>query len=453
MTVPLFPKRAAAALFLERQWLDRPRGRRLTAGSLDAFARATGGIQLDSINVVDRAHHLTLWNRFGPYRRESLRRLIENKRVLFEYWAHVACLIATSDFPAWRRTMVDYRRWHKGWAFLLEKYKQVIPKVEEAIRKHGPIGSAHFIDPRGAASGGWWDWKPATHALDWLFMEGRITVHSRVHFHKRFDLMERVLPEALAREPLSAQAFKNWHLRRSFTAMGAATETDLRLYLSYPRLPSPERRAFFKEAVRTGEVLEIELEGDRGQWFVLRDDLPALEAAARKRVPSTGSALLAPFDSFLWHRERTRRLFGLDYRIEVYTPGHKRTHGYYTLPMLVDGYLIGRADVKTHRSEGVLELRRVQFEPWLVASDAPPASRWSPLDLDRAVAGVAEAAQSLATFVGATRVKLSLTAPMKLHAPLRRALASAATTPDEATRPAGQAENAGAEAAGSEAMV
>ena len=434
MSVPSFPLRAAAALFLERQWLDRPRGRRLSARSLDAFARATGGIQLDSINVVERAHHLTLWNRFGAYRRESLRRLIEKERVLFEYWAHVACLVATSDFPAWRRTMVDYQRQHKGWAFLLEKYRHVIPKVEEAIREHGPIGNAHFTDPTGGPSGGWWNWKPATHALDWMFMSGRITVHSRVHFHKRFDLMERVLPEALEREPLTAQEFKSWHLRRSLTAMGAATETDLRLYLSYPRTPSPERRAFFNEAVRNGEVVEIALEGDRGRWFVLREDLPALEAAARKRTPSRGSALLAPFDSFLWHRERTRRLFGLDYRIEVYTPGPKRTHGYYTLPMLVDGYLIGRADVKTHRGDGVLELRRVQFEPWLVAGDVPPAACWGPLDLDRALAGVAEAAHSLATFVGATRVKLSLTAPARLQAPLRRALAAATpvTTPAEA---------------------
>ncbi len=435
MSVPRFELRAAAALFLERQWLDRPRGRRLSESSLDAFARATGGIQLDSINVVERAHHLTLWSRFGPYRLESLRRLIEERRVLFEYWAHVACLIATSDFPAWRRAMLDYRHRHKGWAFLLEKHRDIIPKVEQAIREHGPIGNSYFSYPTGEAAGGWWNWKPATHALDWMFMSGRITVHSRVHFHKRFDLMERVLPEALAREPLSAAAFKTWHLRRSLTAMGAATETDLRLYLTYPRMRSTERRAVFQEAVRTGEVVEIALEGDHGRWFVLRDDLPALEAAARKRAPSKGSALLAPFDSFLWHRERTRRLFGLDYRIEVYTPDHKRTHGYYTLPMLVDGYLIGRADVKTHRGEGVLELRRVQFEPWLVAGDPPPAASWKPLALDRALAGVAEAAHSLAAFVGATRVQLSRTAPTRLHAPLRRSLeAAAADAPRRAER-------------------
>lgn len=428
MSVPRFPLRAAAALFLERQWLDRPRGRRLSATTLDAFARSTGGIQLDSINVAERAHHLTLWNRFGPYRRESLHRLIEKKRVLLEYWAHAACMVSTSDFPAWRRMMLDYRLRHKGWEGFLKKHRRTIAEVEEAVRIGGPLGNANFKDPTGKARGGWWNWKPAAHALDWLFMSGRITVHSRVHFHKRFDLMERVLPAALAQEPLSPEAFRTWHVRRSLMAMGAATETDLTKYLSYPRPTVLNRRAILREMLRSGEVVEVALEGDRGRWFVLRDDLPALAAAARKRAPSSGSGLLAPFDSLLWHRERTNRLFGFDYRIEVYTPGPKRTHGYYTLPMFVDGYLIGRADVKTHREDGVLELRRVQFEPWLVAGKEPPAARWRPLDLDRALAGVAEAAHSLATFVGASQVKLSKTAPSKLTAPLRRALEVAAAT-------------------------
>lgn len=425
MSVPTFPPRAAAALFLERQWLDRPRGRRLTARTLAAFARSTGGIQLDSINVVDRAHHLTLWSRFGPYDRETLRRLIEKRRVLFEYWSHVACLIATTDFPAWRRAMLDYERRHKGWAFL-RTHRRVVAAVEQAIAERGPLGNAHFADPRGAGRGGWWNWKPAAHALDWLAMKGRITVHSRVHFHKRFDLIERVLPGAVEQEPLSPEEFQRWHVRRSLAAMGAATETDLRLYLTFPRPTALARRPVLRGMVERGEAVEIALAGDRGRWFALREDLPALAAAGRRRAPSTGSALLSPFDSFLWHRERTRRLFGFDYRIEVYVPGPRRTHGYYTLPLLVDGCLIGRADLKNHRGERVLELRNVHFEPWFVAGREPPAARWRPLDPDHALRGVAEAVWSLADFVGAADVKLTRTSPPRLRAPLRRALASAA---------------------------
>jgi uncharacterized protein YcaQ len=172
--------------------------------------------------------------------------------------------------------------------------------------------------------------------------------------------------------------------------------------------------------IDAGEVVEIGLDGDRGRWLALREDLDALAAAGRRRAPAAGSALLSPFDSFLWHRERTKRLFGFDYRIEVYVPGPKRTHGYYVLPLLVDGHLIGRADVKTHRAGGVLELKRVHFEPWFVAGDRPPVAGWRAPDRDAALAAVADAAASLAAFVGCTRVGLTRTEPPRMRTALRR---------------------------------
>ncbi len=425
MSVPRFPIRAAAALFLERQFLDRPRRRRLDARSLDAFARGVGGIQVDSINVVERAHHLTLWSRFGPYRRDALHRLVEKQRVLFEYWAHAACLVAFSDYSAWRRAMLDYERRHRGWARFLKKNAALIAHIEAAIRERGPLGNADFRAPGKAQRGGWWNWRPATHVLDWLWMSGVTTVHSRVHFQKRFDITERVLPGLPAGDPMSTEAFRLWHLRRSLSAMGAATETDLRMYLTFPRLEASERRALLAGAVRSGEVVEVALEGDRGRWFALREDLDSLSAAAGRRSPSSGSALLSPFDSFLWHRERTKRLFGFDYRIEVYVPGPRRTYGYYTLPLFVDGYLVGRADAKTHRDQRMLELRSVHFEPWFVNGAPPPVAGWRPLDRDRALASLADAVRSLAEFVGADEVKVARTTPARLHAPFRRSLSYA----------------------------
>jgi uncharacterized protein YcaQ len=189
-----------------------------------------------------------------------------------------------------------------------------------------------------------------------------------------------------------------------------------------------ERKATLREAVRDGSVVEIELAGDRGKWFARREDLDALAAAGRRRTPSVGSALLAPFDSFLWHRERTRRLFGYDYRIEVYVPGPKRTHGYYSLPILVDGHLIGRVDTKTHRAESVLELKNVHFEPWFVAGEAPPVNGRRALDRDATLAQVADAAVSLAVFLDCGNVKLARTDPAGLSRPVRRALAGADAT-------------------------
>ena len=267
-------------------------------------------------------------------------------------------------------------------------------------------------------------------------MTGQTLVHSRQHFHKRFDLAERVMPDALAAEPPSLEEFIRWHTRRSLHAMGAATETDLRMYMTFPRGPS-DRRAALKHLVHTGEVVETAIGDGKGgkpaRWLALAEDLPALERAARRRAPARGTTLVSPFDSFLWHRDRTRRLFGFDYSIEVYVPGPKRVHGYYVLPIFHDGQLIGRADLKTHRAERRLEAKRIHFEPWFVNGGRPPAADWGEVDRDAALAGVAEALRSLATFVGADRVTLGAVEPRRLAAPLKRALKEIVVPPPPET--------------------
>jgi uncharacterized protein len=422
MDLPVFTLRAVAALFLARQHLARPRRKRLTARSLVGFVEDVGGLQLDSINVVERGHHLTLWSRFGPYERGTVERIAYRRRLLFEYWAHAACLVPASHFPAWRRAMLDYSLRTRAWGKWLQKNRAVLRAVEEAITANGPMGSTDFEHARAAGSaGGWWNWKPAAHALDYLWMSGRTQVHSRRHFHKRFDLAERMMPEAVAQEALTPEAFSRWHLRQSLHAMGAASESDLRMYLTYPRTAARERRQALRAAVASGEIIEVEVRDARGLWLVLAEDLPALAAADRKRRPAIGATLLSPFDSFLWHRERTRQLFGYDYRLEVYTPGPKRVHGYYSLPIFHDGHLIGRLDPKTHRAEKRLEVKAVHFEPWFAKGAAPPAASWGPVDRDAALAGIGEALRSLAAFVGALEVTVGRVTPAALGPALKRA--------------------------------
>ena len=424
----VFPLRAVAALFLERQHLDRPRGRAFTAARVTRLAADTGGLQIDSINVIDRAHYLTVWSRFGAYDRRALDRLVYRRRALFEYWAHGACLVPAGHFACWRRAMLDYHTRHRGWSDWLRKNRRTLNVVERTIRARGPLGSADFTHRRrpGAAAG-WWNWKPATHALDYLWMSGQTLVHSRLNFQKRFDLAERLMPEALAREPLTRAGFHGWHLRQSLRAMGAATETDLRMYLTFPRIDAAERRRLLRALLETGEVREIAVEEPasrrpRTAWYALAEDLPALAAAARRRVPSRGSTLLSPFDSFLWHRDRTRRLFGFDYTLEVYTPRPKRTHGYYSLPIFHDGHLIGRLDPKVHRGERRLEVRGVHFEPWFARGAPPPAAAWGVLDRDAALAGLADSIRSLGAFTGADTVSVGRVAPSSLRGPLTRQL-------------------------------
>jgi uncharacterized protein YcaQ len=424
-SVPRVPLRAVAALFLERQHLRRPRGRAFSASRVVRHAAAPRRLP-NAINVIDRAHYLTVWSRFGAYDKTALDRLVYGRRALFEYWAHAACLVPTEHFACWRRAMLDYHTRSRGWARWLKKNRRTLAAVEQAIRQGGPLGSADFDHRRPRRQAGWWNWKPTTHALDYLWMSGRTLVHSRRHFQKRFDLAERVMPEALAVAPLSADDFQRWHLRQSLHALGAATEADLRMYLTFPRVGARERSRWLARLFETGEVCAIEVEepgeAPPTRWYALAEDVPALAAAARRRRASEGTTLLSPFDSFLWHRERTHRLFGFRYTIEVYTPGHKRTHGYYSLPILHDGQLIGRVDPKAHRAERRLEIKAVHFEPWFARGAPPPAATWGALDHEAALTGLADSLQSLAAFVGADTLSLGRVTPSALRAPLRRLL-------------------------------
>jgi hypothetical protein len=172
--------------------------------------------------------------------------------------------------------------------------------------------------------------------------------------------------------------------------------------------------------------VEIQVKGSRARWLALARDLPALARAARRHSGSRGTTLLSPFDSLLWYRERVERLFGFSYRIEVYTPSPQRVHGYYTLPILHDGQLIGRVDAKAHRAERRLAVRGVHFERWFATGGDPPAATWGAIEQDAALAGVADAVWSLARFAGADDVELGRVVPRRLRAPLARALRTAA---------------------------
>jgi uncharacterized protein YcaQ len=414
------PLRAVTTLFLERQHLARPRSRALTSGRLVRFVEDVGGLQMDSINVLDRAHYLTLWSRFGPYDRARLDRLVYRRRLLFEYWAHAACLVPLSMLPWWRRAMLDYRSRHTGWSGWLRRNPKLLAEVKAAVASNGPMANGDFEArrPRGG-KGGWWSWQPFQHALHHLWMTGALTVHSRRHFQKRFDLLERAIPAVAGVEAVSADEFARWHVERTLHALGAATDADLSGYLTFPRFMSTARRAALTAMLARGDVREVEVAGSRVRWLALVRDLPALARAARAPAASAGTTLLSPFDSALWYRDRVSRLFGFDYRIEVYTPGHQRVHGYYTLPVLHDGHLIGRVDAKTHRAEALLEVRHVHLEPWFAAG-APPPSGGAPLDVDAALAGIAEALGSLAAFVGAGSVALARVTPRRLHRALAR---------------------------------
>jgi hypothetical protein len=416
-------KQAVAALFLQRQWLDKPQGRKFTPANMSAFVSRTCGLQIDSIPVIERAHHLTLWSRFGVYDRARFDALVYEERVLFEYLTHVACFVATSDLPMVRFWMEETpQRWRKRSGPWLRRSTALLQEVEEAVRVNGPRGTSDFERKGRRKPGDWGSGKPAAQAMDYLWKCGRLAVRSRENLEKRYDLAERVLPQiATPSGHTRAQALRE-RLLRSLTAMGAATLADLGAYWTYPGVARAEQRAATQALVREGIVREIRVEGSTAPWYVRAEDEVALQRAEGHPQPSQGTTLLSPFDSFLWHRERTLALFGFHYRIEIYVPEAKRQHGYYSLPLLHDGHLIGRVDAKTHRAEGLLEVKHAHFEDWFHRGHAAPAATWGKLDRDHAIAGTAQALHSLARFVGAKRVTLAKATPASFRAPLARAL-------------------------------
>ena len=393
----------------------------LGAAAWTRFAEDVGGIQLDSIKRGDAPTILTVWSRFGPYDRKAFERLAYRRRLMFEYWAHAACLVPIAHFPAWRRAMHDYSTRSRGWSAWLKKNRSVLRTVEQAIQERGALGNADFARPPlpPGKQAGWWNWKPAQHALDYCG-EWSTTVHSRVHFTKRFDLAERVLPQVLATEPLARLDFLQWHVRRSLHAMGAATWADLRGYLSFPA--HDHRRA----PAGPGSTLEDRrrrrstVAGAAGKGYALATDLDALAkqvGSARRRAAAPCWRPSIPFSG----TAPARPPVGFDYRMRSTRP--VQAHARSTRCRLHNGQIIGRVDPRPTARRG--GSRRATFT--LSAGSWPAARR--PLraggaSTARPAPGNRGALRSLAAFVGADRITLGRVNPGSHDGAVRRALAT-----------------------------
>ena len=362
---------------------------------LRAVLERLGAIQIDSINVVARSHELVLAARVGPHDRTAFDRLVYRRRAGLEYWGHAASFLPIDHYrlclPRMRRLAQATRGW---WADVRQRNRHLYGPVLERINAEGPLAASAFRDPDGPRRGSWWDWAPAKHVLEDLFDQGVLLVHDRVNFERRYDLAERVLPAGVdTSEPTAAEAACQLTLLAA-RHLGVGTAADL---ADYYRLRPPGARAALAEAVGSGLLQEVTVQG----WARPAYLLPGTRVPRRVAHPPV---LLSPFDSLVWSRERTERLFGFRYRLEVYVPAPKRVHGYYTMPVLAAGRLVARVDPKHDRQAGRLLLRGLHLEP-----DADPVV---------AVAAVAAAAGRLAEHLGAGRVEAGDAMP----APLARAL-------------------------------
>ena len=352
---------AARRIALAAQGFDRARpGHALHSGSLKRAIDRLGLLQIDSVNVLARAHYLPLFSRLGSYDSAQLDELAwgrKSQRGLFEFWAHEASLIPLASHPLWRWRMERAARAHTGdiknklHVFRREK-GPFIDEVRRQLRDRGPL-AASDLDSGTAKTGPWWGWSEAKYAMEWLFFAGEVTTATRRGaFERVYDLTERVLPASVLSLPTPEPAEAQRKLvRMASRALGVATAGDLRDYF---RLPVDDFKSRLAELVEAGELLPVSVEGWKQPAY--------LDPGARQPRQVDARALLAPFDPLIWERDRTERLFDFFYRIEIYTPVAKRTHGYYVLPFLLGDHLVGRVDLKSDRAHGQLLVHAVHFE-------------------------------------------------------------------------------------------
>ncbi len=388
MTLPILTNAHARRVFLDRHALsDAPTGTG-RGTDLHALIDRIGFVQVDSINTVARAHHMILFARRQAYKPESLARLLEKDRTLWEHWTHDASILPASTFPHWKHRFAADRdrlvvRW-TGWQRqgFVEKFDTVLQQIAD----HGPVSSSDVGVGEVRGSGGWWDWHPSKAALEYLWRTGAIAVTRRVGFRKVYDLTERVLhAHDCVAEP-SLQATTNWACRAAFDRLGFATSGEIAAYWN---LISPEAaKVWCANAHAQGEITEVMVESTDG---TLRKSYAHPAVLQTPPDPPTRIRILSPFDPALRDRKRAERLFGFDYKIEIYVPEPLRKYGYYVFPVLEGARLIGRIDAKAWRDDGTFRVRGV----WPEAGVVMGAGR---------LARLQSAVEKMAAFAGSDRV-------------------------------------------------
>ena len=356
-TIPLS---AARTLHLIAQGLLAPPRRKATKTDVLDAIRRMAQLQIDTIHVVARSPYLVLFSRLGDYQPQWLdEHLAEGS--LFEYWSHEACLVPIEDYGLLRHRMLDPVG--MGWKYAAEwheKYREDIERLLEQIRENGPIRSADFAR-EGGNGAGWWDWKPEKRHLEVLFATGELMVAERRNFQRIYDVTERVLPQWNdSRDLPPVETVSQELLKRACRALGISRADWVADYYRMPRRPYTSA---LHELADAGELIPVRVEDWKADAFVHRDLADKLDDVVAGRLASTVTTVLSPFDPVVWDRKRASTLFGFDYVIECYTPAAKRKYGYFVLPILHRGRLIGRVDAKAHRTQGIFELKSLYIEP------------------------------------------------------------------------------------------
>lgn len=399
----------ARLLQLVGQELLQPLRRRPRRSDVVATIERMRLLQIDTIHVVARSPYLVLHARLGDYPMSWLDEALTQGR-LIECWAHEACFASAADV-AWHRGGHDQRvhHWaHRHAARMHREQRADMDALLAGIRESGPVRAADFARREGAAKPGWWEWKPEKRWLEAWFALGELMVTRRENFQRVYDLAEHVLarldpPFDTAAAPLSAADLRQRAIVDSVRALGV---TQAVWIADYFRLKPKVTDRELAPLLASGELLAVPVQGWATPGYVHCDHAESLDRARRGRLRATHTALLSPFDPLVWDRARALAMFDFEYTLECYTPAAKRRYGYFVLPILHRGRLIGRLDAKAHRGDGVFEIKALFLEPDVKATPT-------------LVQAVAKAIVDTAHWHGTPEIRLGHTQPAALAKVLR----------------------------------
>jgi uncharacterized protein YcaQ len=402
MTRPLALSTAhARALHLAAQGLLAPPRRRATKDDVRLAVRRMALLQIDTIHVVARSPYLVLFSRLGPYEPRWLDELLASADV-FETWAHEACFAPIEDWALHRRVAETRSHWAADRARrVLREHGAPMRALLEHVREKGPVKAADFEREEGNRSG-WWQWKKEKAWLEAWLVLGELMIARRENFHRVYDLRSRVHPASDALPLPSAEDAARALVERAVRALGV---TQARWIHDYFRTRPRLRDEDLAPLLADGTVVEAEVEGWDARAFVHRDHVATARAIASGTLRPSHTALLSPFDPVVWDRARAAEMFGFDYRLECYVPAPRRRWGYYVLPILRRGALVGRLDAKAHRADGVFEVRSLHLEPAVRPGEA-------------LLRDVARAIASCAAWHGTPTVRIGRTVPASARRPL-----------------------------------
>jgi len=342
----------AKNLIIQKQLLDDSAllaGKEGTYKAIDSL----GYVQIDTIHIIERSHHVVLNTRVGDYRQEYLHQLQKHDKRIFEYWAHAASYLPMKDYRYYISHMQGKRS--KAISSWIKGKKQIIDTVKKRVTEEGPLSGSDF-EGRNKRKGVWWDWKPEKMALEVLFLRGELMVSERKNFKRFYDLTEKVLPPGLDVSLPVERDEKQFFIKRALGSMGPATEGDIDKYMHITGRMS----RWLKELEESGEIIGISIEGLPKKYYVLKEDLAEIETTSKNGDNKVH--LLSPFDNLIILRNRIKEIFDFDYTLECYLPIDKREFGYFSLPILWKGDLVGRLDPKADRKNKRLMINSLFIE-------------------------------------------------------------------------------------------